>query len=272
MSPVEPRTADSPARLLGAAFAGAIVGAVGGLIGLGGAEYRLPLLLSVFGFPPLQAVILNKALSLVVVATALPARGVGVPWSFVRDHWTTAANVLAGSIGGAWFGAGWATRLRSESLARVIAALFVLIAAALFLGQQTNASGMPPGVARVVVGVALGFGIGIVAALLGVAGGELLIPTFVLLFGLDIKLAGSLSLVVSLPTMLTGFSRYSRDRSFVVLRDRAAFLTAMAVGSIAGSAIGGLLVGVVPTGVLLPALALILLISAFGLWRHGTKP
>ena len=31
-----------------------------------------------------------------------------------------------------------------------------------------------------------------VAALLGVAGGELLIPTLVLLFGADVKLAGSL--------------------------------------------------------------------------------
>ena len=54
-------------------------------------------------------------------------------------------------------------------------------------------------------GVVAGFVIGIVAALLGVAGGELLIPTLVLLFGVDIKLAGSLSLAVSLPTMLVGF-------------------------------------------------------------------
>lgn len=265
-------TTDSRWRLLGAGISGAVVGVVGGLIGLGGAEYRLPLLLGPFGFPPLQAVILNKALSLVVVATALPARGVGVPWGLVRDHWATAVNVLAGSIAGAWFGAGWATRLRSETLSRVIAVLFVGIAAVLVLGQQTQASGMAPGVSRVVLGVVLGFGIGIVAALLGVAGGELLIPTFVLLFGLNIKLAGSMSLVVSLPTMVAGFSRYSRDRSFVVLRDRAKFLTAMAVGSIAGSALGGVLVGLVPSGVLLPALALILLVSAFGLWRHSSKP
>jgi uncharacterized membrane protein YfcA len=56
----------------------------------------------------------------------------------------------------------------------------------------------------------------IVAALLGVAGGELLIPTLVLLFGIDIKLADSLSLAVSLPTMIVGFARYSRNRSFAV--------------------------------------------------------
>jgi uncharacterized membrane protein YfcA len=46
-------------------------------------------------------------------------------------------------------------------------------------------------------GVVAGFVIGVVAALLGVAGGKLLIPTLILLFGADIKLAGSLSLAVS---------------------------------------------------------------------------
>ena len=51
-------------------------------------------------------------------------------------------------------------------------------------------------------GVVAGFVIGVVAALLGVAAGKLLIPTLVLFFGADIKLAGSLSLAVSLPTML----------------------------------------------------------------------
>lgn len=65
-------------------------------------------------------------------------------------------------------------------------------------------------------GLVAGFGIGAIAAVLGVAGGELLIPTLVLLFGIDIKLAGSLSLAISLPTMLVGFARYSRDQSFAV--------------------------------------------------------
>ena len=86
--------------------------------------------------------------------------------------------------------------------------------------------------------------------------------TLVLLFGADIKLAGSLSLAVSLPTMLVGFTRYSRDRSFSVLGHNRAFVALMAAGSILGSFIGGLLLGVVPSAVLLPALAAILLVSA----------
>ncbi|MFJ5879823.1 hypothetical protein [Kitasatospora cineracea] len=54
--------------------AGAGIGVLGGMIGLGGAEFRLPLLIGLFGFAALSAVILNKAMSLVVVLTALPAR------------------------------------------------------------------------------------------------------------------------------------------------------------------------------------------------------
>jgi hypothetical protein len=52
-------------RSLPAAFgAGAGVGVLGGLISLGGAEFRLPPLIGVFGFLALQAVIMNKAMSL----------------------------------------------------------------------------------------------------------------------------------------------------------------------------------------------------------------
>jgi uncharacterized protein len=58
---------------------------------------------------------------------------------------------------------------------------------------------------------------------MGVAGGELIIPAIVLLYGIDIKVAGSLSLAVSLPTILLAFARYSRDRSIVVLRSWASY-------------------------------------------------
>ncbi len=39
---------------------GAAIGVLGGLIGLGGAEFRLPLLIGVFGFAALAAVILKR--------------------------------------------------------------------------------------------------------------------------------------------------------------------------------------------------------------------
>jgi uncharacterized membrane protein YfcA len=102
---------------------------------------------------------------------------------------------------------------------------------------------------------------------MGVAGGELLIPTIVLLFGENIK-TGSLSLLVSLPTMLVAFARYSRDGSFAVLGANRSFTAVMAAGSVAGAVLGGLLLGVFPDLVLIPALAVILLVSAVKLARH----
>src|SRR5215471_9162077 len=269
-APVQIRQEGDAGRSTSAAFGGgAIIGALGGLIGLGGAEFRLPLLIGAFRFAALQAVILNKAMSLVVVASALPFRAAAVPFASVAAHWPIIVNLLAGSLLGAWFGAGWATRLASQTLYRVIAVLLLGIAVVLMLGHDATASGaMLAGAAQMTAGVVTGFVIGIVAALLGVAGGELLIPTLVLLFGADIKLAGSLSLAVSLPTMLVGFARYSRDLSFQVLRQNRRFVLVMAAGSIFGSFIGGRLLGLEPNAVLLPLRAIILVLSAVKVWRH----
>jgi uncharacterized membrane protein YfcA len=249
---------------------GAVIGALGGLIGLGGAEFRLPLLIGTFRFAALHAVILNKAMSLVVVASALPFRMAAVPITTVAAHWPIIVNLLCGSLIGAWFGAGWATRLESRTLYRVISVMLIVIAGVLLVGHHPAASGaLLAGVAQIAVGVVAGFAIGVVAALLGVAGGELLIPTLVLLFGADIKLAGSMSLAVSLPTMVVAFARYSRDRSFVVLGENKRFVLVMAAGSIAGSFFGGQLLGFVPASILSPLLAAILVISAAKVWRHN---
>jgi uncharacterized membrane protein YfcA len=170
-------------------------------------------------------------------------------------------------------GASIATRLPSAQLRRAIAILLVAIAAILLFAH--NPESAPVNVLsapRIVAGVVAGFAIGVVASFMGVAGGELLIPTLVLLFGVPLKLAGSLSLVVSVPTMLVGFGRYSRDRSFSVLRSHGTFALAMAAGSILGALLGGRLLGVIPELILLPALAAILLISAYKAWTHAKSP
>lgn len=149
--------------------------------------------------------------------------------------------------------------------------LLLLIALVLLLehGGQVSASPLLAGPAQIVAGVFAGLAIGVVASLLGVAGGEFLIPTLILLFGIDIKVAGSLSLAFSLPTMIVGFTRYSRDQSFSVLGQRQAFVLLMTIGSIVGAFAGSQLLLVVSGAILLPLLALLLVISAVKLWRHG---
>jgi uncharacterized membrane protein YfcA len=249
---------------------GAGIGVLGGLIGLGGAEFRLPLLIALFGFVALEAIIVNKAVSLIVVASALAFRTTTVPASTVLEHWTILVNLLGGSLIGAWIGADLATRLIPKTLYRVIAVLLAAMALLLAFGHDPSVPAQPiaEGARLLALGVIAGLVIGVVAGLLGVAGGELLIPTLVLLFGVDIKVAGSLSLAVSLPTMLVGFARYSRDRSFAVIAANRSFMLSMAAGSLVGAYVGARLVPLVPGEMLLMLLAVILVLSALKVWRH----
>jgi uncharacterized membrane protein YfcA len=69
--------------------------------------------------------------------------------------------------------------------------------------------------------------------------------------------------------MIVGFARYSLDQSFAVIMRNRPFLLVMSLGSIVGAFIGGQLLGIVPSAVLLPSLAVILVISAIKVWRHA---
>ena len=112
------------------------------------------------------------------------------------------------------------------------------------------------------VGLTIGTGIGIFSSLLGVAGGELLIPTLLLVFGLNVKLAGTGSALISLPTVMVGLLRW---RARGALRDRADLtevVTPMALGSVLGALLGGVLLAYAPTTALKFGLGVILLISA----------
>jgi len=248
------------------------VAVLAGLVGLGGAEFRLPLLKGWFKLPSLEAVIFNKATSLVVVFFALLFRGHDIPFSVLAEHIGVIANLLGGSLAGAWFSAGMAMRISETALDRTIMVLLTALALLLLfhhaLPAQSHGHLFDAAWAQITAGLAAGFGIGMVAAILGVAGGELLIPTIVLLYGIDVKVAGSLSLAISLPTMLVGFFRYSRGKAFDVLKTERSLLVAMIAGSVIGAAAGALLLGLVSTDVLITALALMLTVSAYKIFKQ----
>lgn len=256
-------------------IAGFVIGTLGGLIGLGGAEFRLPLLVSLFHFGTLDAVMINKVTSLVVVFFSLPARSQSIPWNSILEHWTVIVYVLSGSLVGAWIGATHAVRIKTQTLNQLIFILLVLLALGMIFGHNTLTLHHTALVQRapfqLLAGVLSGLVIGMVAAILGVAGGELIIPTLVLLFGIDIKLAGSLSLCISLPTMLVAFARYSQSGAIALLRKNTTFITVMALGSIAGSFTGGQLVGYVSSSALIFGLGIILSISAYKTFLHHAQ-
>jgi len=250
--------------------AGGLIGTLGGLMGLGGAEFRLPVLKGLFRFATLEAILLNLATSLVLVAFALLFRSQAVTPAELWGHAGLVLNLLAGSLAGSWIGAHIASRIHARQLDLAVMVLLIGLSIVLMAEPFLHLSGgalVDNRLLLAALGVAAGLGIGLVSSLLGVAGGELLIPTFMLLYGVDIKLAGSLALAVSLPTLVVGLLRYRRSDDFPVIRRERRFLAAMAAGSILGAAIGGLMLGLVPSKWLTVGLGIILLISAIKLFR-----
>lgn len=251
------------------------IAALGGLIGLGGAEFRLPVLAGPLRHPARRAVPLNLAVSLVTLATAAVTRGSTLSLEALRPFAPVLAAMAAASVVGAFAGTTLQDRISNRQLEQLIMLLLLAIGAALVLEgllDQPPRARVPDGVAwRAGTGAAFGLAIGVVSSLLGVAGGELIIPTFVFAYGADIKTAGSASLLVGLVTVLAGILRYARRGAY---RDRAALtgtVAPMAAGSVLGAIVGGLLVGTVSSAALKIGLGIILVVSAVRTFRHRER-
>ncbi|HUQ78574.1 MAG TPA: sulfite exporter TauE/SafE family protein [Patescibacteria group bacterium] len=258
-------------RRPGLAFAFAVpIAVLGGLIGLGGAEFRLPVLAGTLRYTAREAVPLNLAVSLVTLVTALVTRAGSLSLDPLAPFLPAVAAMIVGAAITAFVGPSIAGRLSNAWLDRVILVLLVGIGVALivesFLPEATVS--LVPRDLWPIAAFALGLCIGLVSSLLGVAGGELIIPSFVFAFGAPIKVAGSLSLLVSIPTVVIGIARYARRGNYA---DRSALrdtVTPMAVGSVIGAVIGGLLVGLLSPALLKLALGVILIGSALRVFSH----
>jgi uncharacterized membrane protein YfcA len=243
---------------------GAAVGILGGLIGLGGAEFRLPVLVSWFRLPMLLAIGVNLLVSIVTVTASLSFRLRVQGLEPLLTHWPIALNIICGSLIGAYSAAHFATKVPERLLIGLVAAILtglglLLMAHDWVLAQ--NPLTLTP-IIRVTLALVAGLAIGTVSGLLGVAGGELIIPTLVLLFGQDIALAGTVSLLISIPTVSMGIFRYHNRGVLQQLAPKRHFVVYMALGSVLGAGIGSLLLPHAPSALLHVVLGAILLISA----------
>ncbi len=248
------------------------IGALGGLIGLGGAEFRLPVLIGPLGYPAKRAVPLNLAASLFTLVASLLIRGNTLSVTPLHPFRYGIGALIAGAIVAAFFGTALAGRLSEDRLHRVILCLLLGIGGLLlieaFLPKSLPALLPPNAMVYVAAGVVLGLGIGLVSSLLGVAGGELIIPTMVFIFGADIKTAGTASLVISIPTVIVGVIRYARRGQFAERRAMLNTVAPMGLGSVIGAVVGGLMVGLVSAAALKLVLGIILIVSATRMYAH----
>jgi uncharacterized membrane protein YfcA len=260
-------------RPLAAFAAGAAVALLGGLIGLGGAEFRLPLLIAVFALYPHRAIRINLLISLATLATAAVARLGFINDTHIASYTFEIVAMLVGGIAAAWIGAGLLSRIPKHRIMLVIASL--LAAVAILLVIETTFAGaraiaLPPDqLLRTAVALIAGIAVGAISSLLGVAGGEFIIPILVFVFGADIKTAGTASVLISTPIVIAGVARHLLTGHF---RSRTMLLflvLPMSLGSILGAVIGGYVSAWAPSDALRVMLAAILFLSAIKLWRNS---
>src|SRR5918994_6355162 len=94
------------------------IGLLGGLIGLGGAEFRLPVLAGVFGYAARRAVALNLAISLVTVVSALLIRGATLSFAPLLGLLPVIVAMIAGAVSAACFGTALVHRISERLLER----------------------------------------------------------------------------------------------------------------------------------------------------------
>jgi uncharacterized membrane protein YfcA len=247
-----------------ALLAGVAAGVAGGLFGVGGGIVLVPLLAGALRLGQHRA----HGTSLAAVgATALASLFVYGRYGNVA--WGTAALVGAASVLTARYGARLAARTSTRDLKRAFAVLLVLVALRL-LWRAPAATGSPfHGGTAVAFDLLLGAAVGVLAGFMGVGGGILAVPAFVLVLGMSQAAAQGTSLAVILVTAPAGAFEHHRHGN-VVLR----LVPWLALGAAVGGPAASWLAQWLPQAILARAFAVFLLANVVHLWTRaaGGKP
>jgi uncharacterized membrane protein YfcA len=247
---------------------GAIIGAAAGLIGVGGGEFRIPVLLHVLRLPVKIAAGANTVIGLFVVVLSVVRR-----WgqhSLTPHDITIGALMAAASIMGAVIGARQAHRIRSSALKRMVSVYLLIVGAWMIVEAFLRAEHhllSPAGPVAWALAVALGFVIAVVSGALGVAGGEMRIPALMYLFAMPVKIAGTVSLIASIPTVAAGAVTY---RKLGHIPNRVLILAGiMGAGSLIGVLAGAALLPLIDKHALKGILGAVLLLATACLMLPG---
>jgi len=198
-------------KIFVAAFFGFLIGFIAGLLGIGGGEFRLPILICLLGLPVAIAAAANLVIGILTVTVGLVKRlalGVFDPGSI-----GLIVVMSAGSIFGAYAGAALTGRVSERYLRYAVGILLIVLGLKFIHGALVHEAPFGPIVGYPMdMAFAALFGglIGIVCGALGVAAGEIRIPTLIYFFNMPIKLAGTTSLAISLPAVATGALKHKR--------------------------------------------------------------
>ena len=178
---------------------GLLAGLMSGLFGVGGGTVIVPLLVLLLRFD--QRLAAGTSLAAIV-----PTASVGVISYAVHGSvaWLPALILAAGAVVGAQIGTWLLPRLSQTALRWAFVAFLVAVIVSLFFVIPSRDVGLAltwvtgPGLA------VLGLVTGVLSGLLGVGGGIVVVPALVLLFGVSDLVAKGTSLLMMIPTAISG--------------------------------------------------------------------
>jgi uncharacterized protein len=243
-----------------AGISGLLTGIAAGFIGVGGGEFRIPVLVNLLKFSLKTAGGVNLVVGLFTVALGVVRRG--GQQSLTPDALVLAAIMGVVSLAGAAIGVVGREKMSVRPLRIAVCVYLIGVGTWMLYESIAHAEHVliePTGIGRWTLAAVMAFIIAVISGVLGVAGGEMRIPVLLYLFGIPIVEAGTLSLAVSVPTVAAGalIDRRMGGIPNSVLQIAVVMGLASAVGVLMGAA----LVPYADRGTIKGALGLVVLLA-----------
>lgn len=206
---------------------GLCAGLFSGLFGVGGGTVIVPMLVLFLGFDQRRAAGAS-------LAAIVPTATVGVISYAIADAvaWIPALLLAAGAVLGAQLGTWLLARLPQTVLRWGFIGFLGIVVVMLFVIVPEREAGLVLNVLTGVGLVAVGVVTGTLAGLLGVGGGIIVVPALIFLFGTSDILAKGTSLMMMIPTAVSGtignLRRHNTDLVAAALVGGAACVTTAA--------------------------------------------
>lgn len=191
---------------------GLLAGLLSGLFGVGGGTVIVPLLVLLLAFD--QRLAAGTSLAAIV-----PTATVGVI-SYAASGsvaWIPALILAAGAVVGAQIGTRLLPRISQTALRWGFVAFLVVVIVSLFLVVPSRDAVFELTWLTGLALVAVGIGTGVLAGLIGVGGGVIVVPVLMLAFGTSDLVAKGTSLLMMIPTALSGTVGNLRNRNVDLL-------------------------------------------------------
>ena len=178
---------------------GLIAGFLSGLFGVGGGVLIVPLLVLLTGFD--HRIAAGTSLAAIVPTAVVGVISYAAPGNV---DWIAAILLALGSILGAQVGSHLLHRLPKRAIQWGFILFIAVVAVSLFLVLPSRDAVLELTAPSMIGLVALGLVVGVLSGLLGIGGGVVIVPALILLFGSSDLIAKGTSLLMMIPTAISG--------------------------------------------------------------------